>query len=237
MQRRIDPRQRERRLPIAVFRFLLWVFFKIFYRIRWRYYERVPMSGPVILAPTHAGFYDPLIADVPVWRRTNYFTRANYFKFPLGPIIRYLGAFPVDLDRRFDPKAYDQARRVLADGGLLMLFPEGTRSHDGLLGKVHAGVAGLAVETGATIVPVSICGSFEAWPRTRRFPRFCRLISVKYHHPIRVEQTRDPEVRRQSIAEINHRLERVLARRLRAWQRLFHKGEMQNGQPTTDNGQ
>jgi len=218
-----DPAQRERRLPVNIFRVLLWIFFKIFYRIRWRYPERVPMSGPVILAPTHASFYDPLIVSVPVMRRATYFTRDYYFRFPLGPIIRYLGAFPADLTRRFDRKAYELARGVLEKGGMLVLFPEGTRTHDGLLGKIQAGVAMLAVETGATIVPVSICGAFEAWPRTRSFPRFCRLISIKYHHPIRVEPVADRRERREKIAEICERLERVLAPRLRAWKRLREK--------------
>ena len=220
----VDPRQRERRLTVTLLRIFLWVFYRIFYRTRWRYYNRVPKSGPLIVAPTHASFYDPPMVNVPIWRRCNFFARDVYFKFPLGPIIRHLGAFPVDLTRRFDSKAYEQAKRVLEGGGALILFPEGTRTYDGLLGKIQPGVATLALETGATVVPVSIGGAFEAWPRTRRFPRFCRRITVKYHRPIAVERVTDREVLRQRVVEISSELERVLAPRLRAWQRLAHKG-------------
>ncbi|MBM3334799.1 1-acyl-sn-glycerol-3-phosphate acyltransferase [Candidatus Sumerlaeota bacterium] len=214
--------QRERRLPVTLLRLILWLFFRIFYRARWLCYGRVPASGPVIIAPNHGSFFDPPLVNVPIWRRARFFTNERYFKFPLGPIIRYLGAFPVDLTRRFDTRAYHHARRVLEQGGLLMLFPEGTRSSDGLLGKIQPGVAALALETGATIVPVSVCGTFDAWPRTRRFPRFCRPISVKYHEPIRVERIGDPQLRRQKIAEINRRISRALAPRLRAWHTVFH---------------
>jgi len=52
-QREVDPRQRERNVLVNAVRFVLWVFFRVFYRVRWRYPERVPMAGPVILAPTH----------------------------------------------------------------------------------------------------------------------------------------------------------------------------------------
>lgn len=210
-------------MVVNIFRGLLWAFFKVFYGTRWLFPERVPKTGPVILAPSHASFYDPLIASVPVWRRSNYFTNDHYFGRFLGPVIRYLGAFPVDLKRKFDRKAYDLSRRTLEQGGLLVLFPEGTRTWDGLLGPIRAGVATLAVETGATIIPVSICGAFEAWPRTRSFPRFCRRMSIKYHRPIHVAPATDRADRRERVAEINARLERALAPRLRAWHHALER--------------
>lgn len=226
-QRNVDPRQRERSVFVNAVRGALWIFFRLFYGIRWRYLERVPLAGPVIIAPNHASFYDPPLAGIPVRRRLYFFSRDKYFKFPLGPIIRRLRAFPANLAVRFDRTAYDQARRVLNEGGLLVLFPEGTRTEDGLLGKIQPGVAALAVETGATIVPVSVCGSFEAWPRTRSFPRLCRLISVKYHYPIHIEAVSDRQERRKKIAEVSAQLERALAPRLRAWRRLQEKREAQ----------
>ena len=233
-QRDIAAGQRERRLPVTLFRIFLWVFFKVFYRARWLHYDRVPRSGPVILAPSHACFYDPPFVNVPIWRRCHFFTRDYYFKFPLGPIIRYLGAFPVDLTRRLDSRAYDLARRLLENGGMLIVFPEGTRTSDGLLGEIRPGVAALALDTGATIVPISIGGAFEVWPRTRSSPRFCRRMWVKYHRPIAVERTTDPITRRQKIAEIADQLRRVLAPRLRAWQRLLQKRNVRGGRRATD---
>jgi 1-acyl-sn-glycerol-3-phosphate acyltransferase len=222
-ERAIDLRQRERSIVINTIRVILWLFFKIFYAIRWRHAERVPMAGPVILAPTHVSFYDPPMVTTPVRRKLTFFTRHVYFKGLLGPLIRYLGAFPVDLSKRFDRNAYDIAKRVLDGGGLLVLFPEGTRSHDGLLGEVQPGVAMLAVETGATIVPISIRGAFEAWPRMRKFPRFCRKIVITYHKPIAVEKIADKCERQQAIREINARIERVLAPPMRDWQKLLER--------------
>jgi len=227
----VDPRQRERNLLVNTLRILLWIIGKVFYAARWIHYERVPMSGPVILAPNHQSFIDPPAVAVPLWRRVYYFTRDVYFKkFPLGPIIRYLKAFPVDIERRFDSKAYEQARRILNDGGMLVLFPEGVRTNDGLVGRIQPGVASLAVETGATIVPVTICGAFEAWPRTRSFPRLCCPIRIKYHNPIPVERIEDPHKRRAKVIEISRQLERILSRRPRAWHRLFHKDEIADSQ-------
>lgn len=225
------------RWPINLFRDILWVFFKVLYGTRWLYPERVPKSGPVILAPSHASFYDPLMVSVPVRRPTNYFTNDYYFGRLLGPVIRYLGAFPVNVDKRFDRKAYELALRTLENGGLLVLFPEGTRSHDGLLCPLRAGVASLAVETGATIVPVSLCGAFEAWPRTRPFPRFFKLISIKYHRPIHVQATTVRAERREKVAEINARLERALAPRLRAWNKALERKTKAKGPRTKDEGQ
>ena len=216
-----DPR--ERRLPVNLVRLLLWAFFKLFYGIRWLHPERVPKTGPVILAPSHASFYDPLIVSVPVWRRSSYFTNDHYFGRFLGPVIRYIGAFPVDLKKKFDREAYEVARQALEQGSLLVLFPEGTRTFDGRLGAIRAGVATLAVETGATIIPVSVCGAFEAWPRTRSFPRVFKRLSIKYHRPIVVEATTDRAERRERVAEINARLERAMAPRLRAWHNALER--------------
>lgn len=221
--RAVDPAQRERNPVIGVMRVILWLFYKLFYAVEWRYPERVPLTGPIILAPSHASLYDPFIVSVPVRRHASYFTREFYFKWPLGPIIRYLGAFPVNLRRRFDRQAYETAKRVLENGGYLCLFPEGTRTFDGLLGEIKSGVATLAAETGATIIPVSIAGAFEAWPRTRRFPRFCRKIVVTYHYPVAVRKLDDPQERRRQIAQINDHLQRALAPRLAAWKDLMSR--------------
>jgi 1-acyl-sn-glycerol-3-phosphate acyltransferase len=220
-----DPKQRERRWVVNAMRVILWVWFKLVHGVRWRHAERVPRAGPIILAPTHASFYDPFIVSIPVRRRFSYFTRASYFFFPLGPIIHYLSAFPADLEKRFDRKAYEQAKRILEGNGALVLFPEGTRTLDGELGPIHGGVAMLALDAGATIIPVSVCGTFEAWPRTRQLFRLWRPIVITYHHPLVVEKTDDPPLRRARTREINAYLDQTLRPRLAAFRRWRERRE------------
>lgn len=219
----VDPSICEHKIGVNIIRYTLWILFKIIYGLRFRHADRVPASGPIILAPTHSSFWDPPMIGLPMRRRLHYFTRDKYCRGIIGATIRYIGAFPVNLDKRFDRDAYEFSVRKLEEGGVLVLFPEGTRSSDGLLGKLQAGVANLALETGATIVPVSCRGSYDAWPRSRKYPRICRKIIITYHHPIPVEKVTDRHERRRRIAEVNAQLERVLGGALLDWKKLREK--------------
>ena len=111
------------------------------------------------------------------------------FRIPLiGHLIRALGAFPVDITRGKGEKAYKEALRILEEGEVLGIFPEGQRSESGVMGEVRMGAARLAIESGAPIVPVTIGGASRAWPKWKLLPRPAKLI-VRFHPPIILDET------------------------------------------------
>jgi 1-acyl-sn-glycerol-3-phosphate acyltransferase len=110
------------------------------------------------------------------------------FKIPLlGQIIKAVGAFPVDIRKGRGEAAYREALRVLESGDALGVFPEGQRSDNAAMGDLRAGVARLAIETSAPIVPVTIGGAMRAWPKWKLLPRPAKIV-VRYHEPIRLSE-------------------------------------------------
>jgi 1-acyl-sn-glycerol-3-phosphate acyltransferase len=139
----------------SVLRAVLWVV------VRWEVNgrERIPMTGPLIVASNHLNNADPPIVGAGfARRRIRWMAKIELFKMPFGIIIRMWGAFPV---RRFDADlaAMLNAERILKNGGVLGMFPEGTRSRTGQMGPPHPGTAVIALRSGATIVPCAMTGT------------------------------------------------------------------------------
>ncbi len=130
-------------------------------RRRWRIAvhqpELVPASGGVILAANHVGIVDgPLLATYAP-RPVHALTKREMYDGRLGGFLRRTGQIPLD---RFaaDPSAIRTSLRVIRDGGVVGIFPEGTRS-SGQLERFHHGAAYLALVTGAPVVPVTLLGT------------------------------------------------------------------------------
>lgn len=160
-----------------------WIFFRALFTtyFRWRVYhpERVPLTGPVILAANHASYIDPPLIGAALPRQINFLARSTLFRFPLlGSLLRSWNAVGIDRDGGSGAGLKAILER-LRDGGAVILFPEGTRTRDGKLKEAEIGIGLLAVKTGAPIVPVRVFGTFEAYGRHMRFPR-PRKVAVKY---------------------------------------------------------
>ena len=172
------------------FKLFLWiplVYFKIFHRIRFKGCENIPATGPIIIAPNHISYYDPIIVGTGVNRDIEFMAWGRLFSIPiLRRIIRFFGAFPVEI-ARLDKSAYIDAIRALNNGKALIMFPEGGRSVDGNIKNYSSSVARIAFKTNARIVPVTIVGAYEAWPKHRLLPRPGK-ISVYYHKPITIDK-------------------------------------------------
>lgn len=155
------------------------------YRVRIQGARHVPAEGPVILAPNHVSYLDPLLVAYGQPRAPCFMTWEAVFRVPvLRWWVRRYGAFPVSLER-FNPSAFRQAVAALEAGRCLVIFPEGGRSHNGQLQPLKRGLARLALHTGAPIVPVRLDGLFETWPRNRRWPRLFTRLAISYGPPIR----------------------------------------------------
>lgn len=164
-----------------------WIFFRIFFAIyfRWRVFnpERVPQTGPVILASNHASFIDPPLIGAGLAREISFLARESLFRFPIiGWLFRSVHAVPVDRDGGGARGLRIILERLLAGGGIV-LFPEGTRTKDGNLQSAHSGVGLIVLKSDAPVVPVRLFGTFEAYGRKLKFPRPYR-VSVKYGVPI-----------------------------------------------------
>jgi 1-acyl-sn-glycerol-3-phosphate acyltransferase len=147
--------------------------------------KNIPRSGPALLVSNHLSHLDVFILGIPLHRPLNYVARSTLFFPPLGAFIRSVGGFPIQREGMGAQGLKETLRRLRA-GGIVMLFPEGTRSRDGELGELKAGIAVLAARARVPVVPTALAGTFEAWPRTRPFPR-PHPVRIHYGEPITVE--------------------------------------------------
>ena len=173
--------------------YLTWSGCKLVYAtyFHWRVFhpERVPVTGPVILAANHASYIDPPLVGCGLPRDINYLARQDLFKYPgLGAYLRALNSVPVDRDGGGAAGLKAILDRLLA-GGAIILFPEGTRTSDGQLQPARSGIGLTVIKSDAPVVPVRVFGTFEAFGRHRKFPK-PHPIAVKYGHPLRFPELR-----------------------------------------------
>ncbi len=152
--------------------------------------ENVPATGPVILAPNHLSFIDSFVIPIVVPRRVNFLAKAEYFEGTglKGALSRYffdsLGHVPVRRGiGRAARASLDTAADILAKGGAFAIYPEGTRSLDGRLHRGRTGVARMALESGAPVVPIGLIGTDQVQPVDARLPRI-RPVTVRFGEPL-----------------------------------------------------
>jgi 1-acyl-sn-glycerol-3-phosphate acyltransferase len=144
--------------------------------------SNVPESGPVILACNHLSFSDSIFTPLIVRRRVTFVAKAEYFtgKGIKGRLMRWFfsstGTIPVDRSGgKAAQAALDTLLRVLHEGGVAGIYPEGTRSPDGRLYRGKTGVARLALESGALVVPVALLNTDEIQPTGKLIPKIKRV--------------------------------------------------------------
>jgi glycerol-3-phosphate dehydrogenase (NAD(P)+) len=155
-------RARERGVNPIVYwltRAIIQPFFHLYFRLSRIGREHIPESGPVIFASNHRSFLDPFILGVCCRRPVYYIAKREIFANPIVAwFVGSLGAFPVHRGAG-DGDMLDTAKAILERGGCVLIFPEGTRTRPGALGRPKRGVGRLALETGAPVVPVAMIGT------------------------------------------------------------------------------
>lgn len=157
-------------------RFLFRVMFKLLFRCRIEGCENIPVQGGAIIAPNHISFFDPPLVGSAMKRPLNFMAKQELFEVPvLGFLIRRTNAFPVKRGSR-DIGAFRQVFSLLKNGKLLLMFPEGTRSKDGKLGKARAGAGMVACYGQVPLIPTKIVN-------TNNVSKF-KQVKIRYGKPI-----------------------------------------------------
>jgi len=183
----------------ALIKLLVTPFMRLYFGLRTTGVERIPDDGPVIIAPNHKSFWDAFFVGVATRRHVRFMGKTELFEGRLGRLFVRLGAFPIRRGEA-DADALETARTILRQGGVLALFPEGTRIRDpDSLGEPRSGAGRLALETGAPLVPAAISGTERLFlgplPKPRR-------VALSFGEPIAVDGlVASPETARELVVE------------------------------------
>jgi 1-acyl-sn-glycerol-3-phosphate acyltransferase len=198
---------------VDILRLTGYVISKVFWFIRYNGLENIPAndSGGFVIVANHQTYIDPVWICVPMRRRLRYMAFDKAFGWPLiGPLIKYLGAFPVSLEMG-SVKTMKTAIRSLRDGAALTLFPEGAREFaDGEMLPFKTGAVHIALHAGVPILPVTIRGGNRIWPQKQKYPRLFRRVEIVYHPLLHVREDGDLELR-ESPDKLTAKLREIIA--------------------------
>ena len=173
---------------------ILWILTRVIGRIWFRYRVQgdVPETGGVLVAANHASYLDIPLLGCGMKRRAWYLGRSDLFPVPiLSSILRALGWIPVRMGR-LDREAFGKAINLIRAGEVVVIFPEGGRSRDGVLRPPKAGIGVIVSQTGCPVVPAYLKGTFDVLPTGARWPRW-RQVTVRFGEPIRFEPSERKE--------------------------------------------
>lgn len=164
----------------TIARYIALFVYKIVYNLSYEGTENIPKEGGRIFASNHRSYADPVFICLPIKVKFAFMAKEELFKNPFfSALIRFMGAFPV-VRGSGDMKVIDESIARLNKGRNLVIFPEGTRSKDGKVGRGKTGVALIAAKANVDVVPVGIVFEDKL--------KFRRKVVVKYGKPISSSQ-------------------------------------------------
>lgn len=176
----------------SLVRAVLSVLYSVFFGVKAYGVEGIPNDGRgVILAPNHESHLDPPLLGVTALRPITFLAKDYLFKKPvLGKLIEWLGSIPIKSESQ-DFRSIRNLVRLLEQGHQILVFPEGTRSHNGEFKEPEGGVGFLALKSRCHVVPVYIDGTFEALPRGAKW---FRLHPVRIYYGPAFVPAEDPQI-------------------------------------------
>lgn len=192
-----------------VTKYTLGIALKLVFRPWSRGRRNVPRRGPVILASNHLSFSDHFFGPLPLPRKVVFLAKAEYFTGKgvkgLASRLFFSGVGQIPIDRaggEASERALRSGLRVLAEGKVLGIYPEGTRSRDGRLYKGRTGVARLALESRAPVVPCAMISTFEFLPPGSRRPRLSVRPGVVFGEPMEFSRYYGRESDREALRAV-----------------------------------
>ena len=171
--------------------------------------RHVPTTGPVIIASNHLSFSDSIFMPLVVPRKVTFLAKSEYFTSPgLKGFIKKLtfialGQVPIDRSGgKRSEAALVTGLRVLNEGSCIGIYPEGTRSPDGRLYKGRTGIARMAIESGAAVVPVAMFNTAEIQPTGQVVPKVRRVEMIFAEPMYFTGDSTDPAVLREATNKI-----------------------------------
>lgn len=197
----VPPRQPIEQTPIAtrvtwiirIAGFVMRVVTRFFTRVEIQgEFSSFPRTGAVLVAANHCSNADPVLTggflNTRLGRPMNWMGKREVFDWPfISWLARHGGVHPVDRGAA-DVEAFRTASRILSEGNILAVFPEGTRSPDGRLQPAKDGVTVLALRSNAWIVPIGIANSDRLWPRGKKMPQRTPRVVVRIGTPFRLAE-------------------------------------------------
>lgn len=164
------------------------------YRINVEGLENVPRDGNGIVAANHISFIDSFFIPMAIPRRVTYLAKAEYWdSWKTKWFFELVGQIPVRRDNAAKARAaLDAGMTVLNRGGLLGIYPEGTRSPDGCLYRGKTGVARMAAEAKAPVIPVGLIGTREIMPKEKKMPNVRGAVTIRFGKPRHAPDAEDP---------------------------------------------
>ncbi|MDP9332701.1 MAG: 1-acyl-sn-glycerol-3-phosphate acyltransferase [Actinomycetota bacterium] len=165
---------------------LLTPFVAAFVRVKVEGRQHIPRRGAVILASNHRSFLDSIFIPLVVRRRVTFVAKAEYFDdAKTAWFFRSCGQIPIRREGgSASERALASATEVLRAGKVFGIYPEGTRTRDGLLHRGHTGVARLALRCNVPIVPIGLIGTDDVQPVDSRMPKLFRVVTIRFGEPV-----------------------------------------------------
>lgn len=200
---------------IEAIRLIGWTISKLLWRIEFRGVENIPQNlpGGLLVMANHQTYLDPMWICLKINRKYRFMAWDAAFDWVfVGKAIRYLGAFPVNMEGGSSIKAMKEALRALRSGATLIIFPEGERAFsDGEFLEFKSGAMRIAMEAGVPVLPVTIRGAHKIWAQDMKFPRLTGKVELIYHPLFRVPKPENGADVREHIERLTEELKVVLS--------------------------
>ena len=202
-------------IVISAIRVVGWTISKLFWQIEFHGVENIPqkLPGGLVVMANHQTYLDPMWICLKINRKYRFMAWDGAFNSNfLGKTIRYLGAFPVSLERGGTIKAMKESLRALRDGAALIIFPEGEREFsDGEFLEFKSGAMRIAMEAGVPVLPVTISGAHKIWAQDMKFPKLYGKVNIIYHPLFRVPKPEKGADIREHIERLTEELKTLIS--------------------------
>lgn len=170
--------------------------------------ENIPEHGPVIIAANHRSFIDSIFLPYVIDRKVTFIAKAEYFdSIKTRWFFKATGQIPIRRDSTGSSVgALASAREILGRGEVFGIYPEGSRTRDGFLHRGHTGVAQLALDTDAILLPVGLIGTENVQATGERVPRLGKKVTVNIGKPINIQKYRDINDKRLALRNLTDEL-------------------------------